>query len=52
MTNDRDYNQEIKDTTEHKYAYNFDFDVMHGYMMDSFKPFLRPGPPGRGNTSN
>ena len=43
MTNDRDYNQEIKDTTEHKYAYNFDFDVMHGYMMDSFKPFLRPG---------
>ena len=43
MTNDRDYNQELKDTEDHKYAYNFDFDVMHGYMLESFKPFLRPG---------
>lgn len=43
MNNDRDYNQELKDTADHKYAYNFDFDVMHGYMLDSFKPFLRPG---------
>ncbi len=25
----RDYNLEIKDTADHQYAYNFDFDVMH-----------------------
>jgi ribosomal protein S18 acetylase RimI-like enzyme len=33
----RDYNQELKDTFDHKYAYNFDFDVMHHYMIESFK---------------
>ena len=33
----RDYNQELKDTSDHKYAYNFDFDVMHHYMIESFK---------------
>ena len=39
----RDYNQEFKDNQDRKYAYNFDFDVMHGYMVDSFKPFLNAG---------
>lgn len=39
----RDYNVEIKDTAGHQYAYSFDFDVMHPYMMRSFKPFFRPG---------
>ena len=38
-----DYNLEIKDTTDHKYAYNFDFDVIHPYMIDSFKPILQTG---------
>jgi ribosomal protein S18 acetylase RimI-like enzyme len=33
----RDYNKELKDTSDHKYAYNFDFDVMHHYMIESFK---------------
>jgi 2-polyprenyl-3-methyl-5-hydroxy-6-metoxy-1,4-benzoquinol methylase len=33
----RDYNEELKDTSDHKYAYNFDFDVMHHYMIESFK---------------
>jgi 2-polyprenyl-3-methyl-5-hydroxy-6-metoxy-1,4-benzoquinol methylase len=33
----RDYNKEFKDTSDHKYAYNFDFDVMHHYMIESFK---------------
>ena len=33
----RNYNQELKNTLTHKYAYNFDFDVMHHYMMESFK---------------
>ena len=43
MTDKRDYDLELKDTTDHKYAYGFDFDVMHGYMVDSFRPFFRPG---------
>jgi len=33
----RNYNQELKDISDHKYAYNFDFDVMHHYMIESFK---------------
>ena len=40
---ERDYNEELKDTEDHKYAYNFDFDVMHKFMVDSFIPFFRDG---------
>lgn len=40
---ERDYNAELKDTSEHKYVYNFDFDVMHPFMLRSFQPFFRPG---------
>ncbi|MGR9186918.1 class I SAM-dependent methyltransferase (plasmid) [Rhizobium leguminosarum] len=43
MTDKRDYNNEIKDTSDHRYAYNFDFDVMHHYMLKSFIPFFRRG---------
>ncbi|MBQ5948342.1 bifunctional 2-polyprenyl-6-hydroxyphenol methylase/3-demethylubiquinol 3-O-methyltransferase UbiG [Massilia sp. ST3] len=43
MTNDRDYNAEAKDSQGHQYAYGFDFDVMHPYMLQSFQPFFRPG---------
>lgn len=39
----RDYNKELKDTSEHKYGYSFDFDVMHPYMLKSFLPFFRKG---------
>ena len=39
----RDYNVEIKDTADHQYAYSFDFDVMHPYMIRSFKPFFNKG---------
>ncbi|MBB2709992.1 class I SAM-dependent methyltransferase [Rhizobium sophoriradicis] len=39
----RDYNSEIKDASDHRYAYNFDFDVMHHYMLKSFMPFFRTG---------
>jgi ribosomal protein S18 acetylase RimI-like enzyme len=38
---ERDYNQEFQDTADHKYAYNFDFDVMHRYMIKSFEPFFK-----------
>ena len=41
--NNRDYNNELKDTSDHKYAYNFDFDVMHPFMIKSFDPFFKDG---------
>lgn len=41
--NQRNYNIELKDTNDHKYAYNFDFDVMHHYMLKSFLPFFKEG---------
>lgn len=41
--NKRDYNRELKDTNSHKYAYSFDFDVMHPYMLQAFTPFFRVG---------
>lgn len=43
MSSQRDYNKEFKDTSEHKYAYDFDFDVMHPYMLKSFTPFFKDG---------
>ncbi len=39
----RNYNIEMADTPDHKYAYNFDLDVMHPFMLQSFKPFFKPG---------
>ena len=42
-TTKRDYNAELKDTSDHKYAYNFDFDVMHHYMIKSCEPFWKEG---------
>ena len=43
MSSIRNYNTELKDTADHKYAYNFDFDVMHRFMIQSFEPFFRQG---------
>jgi 2-polyprenyl-3-methyl-5-hydroxy-6-metoxy-1,4-benzoquinol methylase len=43
MNSKRDYNKELKDTSDHKYAYSFDFDVMHNYMLKSFIPFFKDG---------
>ncbi len=43
MTTERDYNLELADVAGSKYAYNFDFDVMHPLMLRSFRPFFRPG---------
>jgi len=39
----RDYNKELSDATDHKYAYEFDFDVMHPFMLRSFVPFFKEG---------
>jgi 2-polyprenyl-3-methyl-5-hydroxy-6-metoxy-1,4-benzoquinol methylase len=43
MNTKRDYNKELKDATDHKYAYNFDYDVMHPFMIRAFEPFFRQG---------
>ncbi|HLX54304.1 MAG TPA: hypothetical protein VKR58_10200, partial [Aquella sp.] len=40
---DRNYNNELGDTKDHKYGYSFDFDVMHPYMLRSFTPFFKNG---------
>lgn len=39
----RNYDNESCDTSSHRYVYDFDFGVMHGYMMRSFQPWFRPG---------
>ena len=38
-----DYNKEIQDTADRKYAYGFDFDVMHPFMLKSFLPHFKSG---------
>src|ERR1035437_9527148 len=43
MNEQRDYNSELKDTNDHKYAYCFDFNVMHPFMLKSFIPFFIKG---------
>lgn len=43
MNSARDYNAEVEDTSDHKYAYGFDFDVMHPYMLKSFETFFNKG---------
>jgi SAM-dependent methyltransferase len=43
MNMNRDFNKEFDDGVGRKYAYNFDFDVMHHYMIEAFKPLLVSG---------
>jgi 2-polyprenyl-3-methyl-5-hydroxy-6-metoxy-1,4-benzoquinol methylase len=43
MNADRNYDQEMRDTPTHKYAYTFDLDVMHPFMIRSFIPFFTKG---------
>lgn len=46
MVKPRDYNSELDDkcnAANEKYAYGFDFGVMHNFMIRSFEPFFRPG---------
>lgn len=46
MSNNRDYNQELDDQNNgvnEKYAYGFDYDVMHPYMVKAFQPFFVDG---------
>jgi len=43
MNKQRDYNEEFNDDVGRKYGYNFDYDVMHPYMIKSFLPFFQQG---------
>lgn len=43
MTLIRNYNKESQDNAERQYAYSFDFDVMHPFMLKSFQPFFKEG---------
>ena len=43
MNKVRNYDVEGRDTKDHKYAYSFDFDVMHPFMVRSFRPFFIKG---------
>lgn len=43
MKKRRNYNNEFKDLGKKKYAHNFDFDVMHNFMIRSFQNFFIPG---------
>ena len=43
MSGDRDYDSEIKDARDHRYAYDFDLAVMQDFMIRSFRPFFRKG---------
>jgi 2-polyprenyl-3-methyl-5-hydroxy-6-metoxy-1,4-benzoquinol methylase len=46
MATGRNYNKELDDSDNpeyQKYAYSFDYDVMHPFMMKSFEPFFRNG---------
>lgn len=43
MNAERDYNNEMIDCDDRKYIYNFDRDVMHHYMLKTFKPFFKAG---------
>lgn len=39
----RDFNAEITDNSMRNYAYNFDLDVLHHFMLESFRPFFKKG---------
>lgn len=36
----RNYDTELNDTADHKYAYGFDFDVMHPYYLKASLPYI------------
>lgn len=40
---ERDFNRETQDVEGHRYAYDFDLEVMHPFMVRSFQPFFRDG---------
>ncbi len=43
MSEPRDFNREMQETGGRRYAYGFDYDVMHAFMIRAFEPFFRAG---------
>ena len=43
MTSKRNFDRELDNTQGHRYAYNFDLDIMHRFMIQAFVPFFRTG---------
>ena len=43
MSTQRNYDTELRDVAGHRYAYNFDLDVIHPFLIRSFEPFFNPG---------
>lgn len=43
MAQERDFIQELVDNEDRRYAYGFDLDVMHPFILRSFMPFFRSG---------
>lgn len=43
MNKQRNYNEEMADNQGRKYAYSFDLDVMHPFMLKSFIAFFQEG---------
>ncbi len=43
MNSKRDYDKELSDSKGTKYAYNFDIDVMHPFMLRAFENFFIKG---------
>jgi 2-polyprenyl-3-methyl-5-hydroxy-6-metoxy-1,4-benzoquinol methylase len=43
MGKGRDYDRESEDSAQRQYAYRFDFEVMHPYMLRSFTPHFVTG---------
>lgn len=39
----RNHNKELRDVSNHKYAYIFDLEIMHPFMLRSFAPFFKKG---------
>ncbi|MEO1614386.1 MAG: class I SAM-dependent methyltransferase [Planctomycetota bacterium] len=39
----RDYDQELRDTADHQYAYHFDLDVIHPMVLRAMTPFFQDG---------
>ena len=39
----RDYDKELNDAKDSMYAYGFDYDVMHPYMIKAFKSYFQSG---------
>lgn len=43
MSNQRNFDAELRDALGHQYVYDFDVEVMHPYFIETFRPFFCKG---------